>query len=975
MSRGVVGAIVKTTLLGAGLAGALAASLSLPAVWLAWEAEAARTEAGLRVQAAADHAQAGLQGLIAHFQQATEGLRAQDIQGDATALTARLLRAAPLVAPASELLVVNARGQQVASSEPDIAASGTPAWFPQALASLHSRDPMILGVGQDPAEPGWMLVRRIENVQGGTAAIVASTLPQAALQALVAPTGDAAALVDVALRDADGHELLRQPAAQPAPAAPSSGLVRLYRALLPPQVLSPGQAEVTVTVGGLSWAGSIAPAAALGLRDAEIGRHGPVVTTLAGLLAGLSLLLAGIAAVGRRRGAAALGGREADALRQQLDAMKGERDRVLTAIGHDVRTPINSILGICALLMEGDLDDAQRKWLRHIRASCETLLAMLNGMLEIAAARVDGAEINRESVDVARLAEEVGEVLRPQAHDKGLDLTVVVEESALGVWNTDPTRLRQVLFNLAGNAVKYTAQGSVEIRALASHQGAGGDEAGGEAGERLCFRVTDTGPGIAGEEKEVIFEQFRRGREAVSGGHEGLGLGLALCREIAALLGGSLSVDDRPSVGSVFTFEIPVERVLTTARGTIPLTGRTALVVGLPEGLRRRVALHLETVGFVVETAADGFLALGLAERAAHQHGALDMIVIDGALTWLPAEAMVMRLRANRLFERTRIVLVANDPPAGPAEARADATLPHPVETAELDRVVAEFFGAVSPLREIHPRAPAASKGRVLVVEDNRVNQALFLDVLTRAGFSAFGVGSGEEAVEAAARGGFDAVLMDVQMPGIDGAEATRRIRAAEGPRRVPIIGLTAHSGAAVRKRCLDVGMDTVIYKPINLSALPVRIDEAITSDRLKAADEGADGVQVDSADDAALYIADEYLQAIVAELGVTRARVCVMEFLSNTATHIPVLAQYREASDWKALGDLAHSVAGVAGTVGAVSLADGLLMLEDSARLKDRKRAIDALSDVQATWDRTRPLLLRRFKVLVGQGRDSLAQ
>ncbi len=961
MSRGVAGAIVRTAFLGIGVAGALAASLSLPAFWLAWEAETAQTEAALRVRAAAAQAQAGLHGLVARFQQATEGLRAQDIQGDTMALTARLLRAMPLVAPASELVVINARGQQVASSEPDIAAGGTRAWFPQALASLHSRDPMVLYAGQD-ASGGWMLARRIENGQGGAAAIVASPVPQEALQALAAPPADAAGLVAVVLRDVAGHEVLRLPAAQPA--VPPAGLVGVYRALLP-QSLSPGPAEASVAVGGLSWVGSITPDAALGLRQAAIERHAPVVMTLTGLLAGLSLLLGGIAVAGRRRGLAGLGGKET-VLRERLAALEGERDRVLAAIGHDVRTPINSILGICALLMDGDLDDAQRKWLRHIRASCETLLAMLNGMLEIAAARVDGAEIHRESVDVARLVEEVGEVLRPQAHDKGLDLHVAVEESALGVWNTDQTRLRQVLFNLAGNAVKYTAQGSVEIRVRVSQ---------GEGGERLCLRVTDTGPGVAADEKEIIFEQFRRGRAEVSGGQEGLGLGLALCREIAALMGGSLSVNDRPSVGSVFTFEIPVERVLTAVRGGIPLSGRTALVVGLPEGLRRRVALHLESVGFVVETAADGFLALGLAERAAHQHGALDMVVIDGALTWLPADAMVMRLRANRLFERTRTVLVANDPPAGPVEARADATLPHPVETADLDRVVAEFFGAVSPLQEIHPRAPAASKGRVLVVEDNRVNQALFLDVLSRAGFSAFGVGSGEEAVEAAARGGFDAVLMDVQMPGIDGTEATRRIRAAEGGRRVPIIGLTAHSGTTVRKKCLDVGMDTVMYKPINLSTLPGRIDEAITSDRLRAADAGPDGAQAYSPDDAALYIADEYLQAVVAELGVVRARACVMEFLSNTATHIPAMLQYRETSDWKALGDLAHSVAGVAGTVGAVSLADGLLLLEDAARLKDRKRSIDALRDVQATWDRTRSMLRRHFEVLVGQGDDSVAR
>jgi signal transduction histidine kinase len=185
-------------------------------------------------------------------------------------------------------------------------------------------------------------------------------------------------------------------------------------------------------------------------------------------------------------------------LRRMLDEMAGERDRVLAAIGHVVRTPMNSILGICALLLDGDLDEAQRKWLRRIRASCEALLAMLNGTLEIAAARVDSAEIHREPIDVACLVEEVGEVLRPRAEDKGLDLLVAIEESALGIWSTDPTRLRQVLFNLCGNAIRYTVQGSVEIRAQAERDKADHDT--------LRFRVSDTGLGIAEDESDFIFE-------------------------------------------------------------------------------------------------------------------------------------------------------------------------------------------------------------------------------------------------------------------------------------------------------------------------------------------------------------------------------------------------------------------------------------------------------------------------------------
>jgi CheY-like chemotaxis protein/anti-sigma regulatory factor (Ser/Thr protein kinase) len=538
-----------------------------------------------------------------------------------------------------------------------------------------------------------------------------------------------------------------------------------------------------------------------------------------------------------------------------------------------------------------------------------------------------------------------------------LELQVAVEESILGTWSTDPTRLRQVLFNLAGNAVKYTMHGSVEIRALAC-----ADQAGHEM---LEIRVSDSGPGIAEDERELIFEQFRRGRDEVSRGQEGLGLGLALCRDIAALLGGSLSVESTVSVGSVFTFKMPIERAQVSRSRRAPLSGRTALVVGLSEGVRRRVASHLEGMGFDVETAGDGFMALGAAERTAYQHGTLDLLVLDAALVGLPADVLLVRLQANRSFERTRTVLVSNGPLAGSVEGRADLVVSHPVEASDLDRAVGSLFESTSALQEVYPRAPASPRLRILVVEDNRINQALFLDVLNRSNFSAFAASSGEEAVQAAERGGFDLILMDVQMPGIDGTEATRRIRAMDTQRRIPIVGLTAHSGAVMRKRCLDAGMDLVLHKPVDLSRLPLRIREVINS-ALPAENEQVEAGDLEHGH--TLDIADEYVEVLVAELGVERARSCMTGFLSDTAIHIPTLRGQVQAEDWHAVANLAHSLAGAAGTLGAATLTDALLMLEQFARLEDKTRLLAALGEVDTVWNRTRSGLRRRFDFIVAR-------
>lgn len=968
MSRNAVLSGIGTALRRLGLAGVIASSLSLPAIWLALEARGAEKQAGLLAQAAADRAQAGLRDLFARFERATAGLRAQEVQGDTTSLTGRLLRAEPLVAPAVGLLVVNARGAQIASTLPGNAAPGAPTWLPRALAALRSRDVAVLGTGTFEAR-SWLLVRRIEDAQGGTAALVASVLPDEAIRALTAPTGDAAGVVDAVLHDADGHELLR---GKPRPSIPAEAptLVRLYRALLPEGWLVPKHTSATATVGNLSWTGAITPGVALGLGADDIDRRGRGVVAFAGGLTGLALLVGLASGAGRRgggvqaadwRAAAETARREAEGLRRELDDVANERDRVLAAIGHDVRTPMNSILGICALLMDGDLGDAQRKWLQRIRASCEASLAMFNGILEIAMARVDGAEIHREAVDVARLVEEVGEVLRPQAHDKGLDLRVAVEGGVSGVWNTDPTRLRQVLFNLAGNAIKYTGHGSVEIGAMTRD--------GQDGRAMLRLRVSDTGPGVTDDEKGVIFEQFRRGRDEVAHGQVGLGLGLALCREIASLLGGDLSVESTPPAGSVFTFEVPIERTQNQETPGTPLAGRTALVVGLSEGMRRRVASHLEGVGFDVETTGDGFVTLGLAERTSHRHGALDFMILDAALVGLPADVLLARLRANAWFEPTRVALVTNGGFAGAAGGQADAAVPHPVEAGDLDRVVAELFGAAPPPRAMASRAPETPGARVLVVEDNRVYQALLLDVLGRAGFSALGASSGEEAVQAAERGGFDAVLMDVQMPGIDGAEATRVIRANGQQRRIPIIGLTAHSGATMRERCLDAGMNLVLHKPVNLSRLPLQLREAIAA----AHPAGEDGAGARSGGgDVPPDIADEYLEVLVAEVGVERARAHVTELLADMVDQSSVLSRLQSKEDWQALADLAHRIAGAVGIVGAVSLADQLLVLEDAARLKEKTRVVAALRDVQATWQRTRTSLPDRFEFFAGKWRDT---
>ena len=932
------------------------------------EVQAEQDAADRVLAAAADKAAAGLGELAARFDRATAGLRAADLQADLTTLSARLLRAEPAVAPAVGLAVLNARGRQVASTTPGSPQGDEAAgqWLLGAL-DREGRAAVILALPPaDPAsEPLLVIARRIEDGPRLAGAVL-SALPMDALRAAAEPPRNVSGLV-AATVTRDGRVLLRVAPTR----SPEEGGLRAWLARVQPQawlpeawpvpdwlrapLLPPARvAAAEVTAGGLRWTGTLDPAL-LGSPGEQ-----PAQAVLGFGVTGLALL--GLLLLPRGTGGPDRAAQEeAERLRVQLREAETRRDRMLAAIGHDVRTPISSILGISALLMDGTLDEGQRRWMQRIRASCEALLAMLNGMLEIAAAKMNGADVQREPVDVATLTEEVGEVLRPQAHDKGLELRIRIGAEALGLWSTDPTRLRQVLFNLAGNAVKYTARGSVQLDLSVARQEGGA--------ERLCFHVSDTGPGIPDAERERVFEQFCRGSSAAEGGESGLGLGLALCREIAGLLDARLSLDSAVGVGSVFTFDMPAARVVQAGRRASPMAGRTALVVGLSEGVRRRTASHLEHLGFLVETAADGFMAIGMAERAAFEHGCLDLAVVDGGMAGLTPAALVARLQGGPAGHRTRTAVVSNDRD----RMGADAVLPHPVEAQTIERVVIGLFGTTTVLQEVDPRARPAASLRVLVVEDNRINQALFLDVLARAGFSAFAASSGEEGAAAAVRGGFDVVLMDVQMPGIDGCEATRRIRAAEDGVRVPVVGLTAHTGANIRRQCLDAGMDVVLHKPADLTRLPLRLREAVTAARAgpSAAPDAAG-----SGTEAALDIADESLEALLRQVGTDRVRSCIHDFLTDTPGQLAALPGL--LGNLPALERLAHDLAGVSGTLGAASLLDGLLLVEDAARRGDAAQAGTAVTEVLATWVRVQPALQSRFEAIVvrqsGQGLRDVA-
>ena len=480
-------------------------------------------------------------------------------------------------------------------------------------------------------------------------------------------------------------------------------------------------------------------------------------------------------------------GAEAEAPEQQF----------LRLMSHEMRTPLNGVIGMLGLLSRTRLDGAQRAYAEAARSSAEHLLGLVNDLLDYARLGAGKLEFDNAPVDLEALVRGVAELLSPRAHEKGLEIAWSVAPGAVDVMG-DEGRLRQVLFNLAGNAVKFTETGGVRI---AVERTGGSDTA-----PRLAFIIDDTGPGVPAEARARIFEEFGHVDASDASRFGGAGLGLAVVSRLATAMQGTVSVSDRPDgPGARFLFEAGFEAAPDAARGA-PLSGHAVAVVSPDPFVRAAAMAQIAASGGVVADEAGIVLVdhagrekpQGLASRPA---GAKAIVLLRPAERDLIARYrgagfhgyLIKPLRRASLAER---VLAASD--HGPAH-KPGAPPPSP---AEDDRVTPARFSGT----------------RVLLVEDNPVGALLAATLLRREGCAVETAASGHEAVEAMKRARYDLVFMDMRMPGMDGPSAVRTIRARGD--RTPIVALTANAFAEDRKACLEAGMDDHLVKPLELDSL-----------------------------------------------------------------------------------------------------------------------------------------------------------